>query len=56
MTATVAHLKGQRVVTGIADAGLRVNAFTHMIDRACLGVCYSYAQLRAFDGPVPRAR
>jgi hypothetical protein len=42
MTAAVAHLKGQRVVTGIADPGLRVNAFTHMIDRACLGVCYSY--------------
>ena len=42
MTAAVAHLKGQRVVTGMADPALRVNVFTHMIDRACLGVCYSY--------------
>jgi hypothetical protein len=34
---------GQRVVSAIDDPALRINALTHMIDRACLGRCYSYA-------------
>ena len=34
---------GQRVVSAIDDPTLRINALTHMIDRACLGRCYSYA-------------
>jgi len=34
---------GQRMLSAIKAANLRVNAFTHMIDRACIGRCYSYA-------------
>jgi hypothetical protein len=34
---------GQRVVSAIDDPTLHINALTHMIDRACLGRCYSYA-------------
>ena len=34
---------GQRVVSGVDDPFLRVVAVTHMIDRACLGRCFSYA-------------
>ena len=34
---------GQRVVSPILDSDLRANALTHMIDRACIGRCYSYA-------------
>jgi hypothetical protein len=34
---------GQRVVSPIQDPNLRANAITHMIDRACVGRCYSYA-------------
>jgi hypothetical protein len=34
---------GQRVISAIDDPGLRVNALTHMIDRVCIGHCYSYA-------------
>jgi hypothetical protein len=34
---------GQRVVSAINDPSLRIGALTHMIDRACLGRCYSYA-------------
>src|SRR5262249_11621289 len=33
----------QRVILGIEQADLRVNALAHMIDRACIGRCYSYA-------------
>ena len=44
MQDTVAQLEpGLRVVSGIDDPGLRVNALTHMIDRECVGRCYSYA-------------
>ena len=44
MTSLVSQLPpGQRVVSAINDPTLRVNALTHMIDRACLGRCYSYA-------------
>jgi hypothetical protein len=35
---------GERVVSGVlGDSGYRVNTTTHMIDRACIGRCYSYA-------------
>ena len=33
----------QRVVLSVGDSGLQVNALTHMIDRACIGRCWSYA-------------
>lgn len=40
----VAHFPpGTRVVSPINDPSLRVNALAHMIDRACLGRCFSYA-------------
>ena len=34
---------GQRVVFSVGDSGLQVNALTHMIDRACIFRCWSYA-------------
>lgn len=34
---------GARVVSPISDPSLRVNALGHMIDRACIGRCFSYA-------------
>jgi len=40
----VAQLRaGERVVSPILDSDLRANALTHMVDRACVGRCYSYA-------------
>jgi hypothetical protein len=38
---------GERVVSVIADDGLRINPVVHMIDRACVGRCYSYANYEA---------
>ena len=32
----------QRVVNGLTDSDRRVNRFVHMVDRACIGVCFSY--------------
>lgn len=34
---------GQRVIGAMDAPSLRANALTHMIDRVCLGRCYSYA-------------
>jgi hypothetical protein len=34
---------GQRVVSPILDSDLRANALAHMVDRACVGHCCSYA-------------
>ena len=34
---------GQRVISSIYDPSLRIDALAHMIDRACIGHCYSYA-------------
>jgi hypothetical protein len=34
---------GQRVVSGLADPNSRVNSMAHLVDRACLGRCFSYA-------------
>jgi hypothetical protein len=33
----------QRVILSVEQSDLRVNALAHMIDRACIGRCYSYA-------------
>jgi hypothetical protein len=45
---TVARLPtGQRVVSAIDDPDLHINAVTHMIDRVCIGRCYSYANYEA---------
>lgn len=33
----------QRVILGVSDPTLRVNVLAHMIDRACIGRCYSFA-------------
>ncbi|MGA3094818.1 MAG: hypothetical protein ABSF25_00055 [Bryobacteraceae bacterium] len=33
---------GQRVVSVVEDPDLQVNAITHMIDRVCIGRCYSF--------------
>jgi hypothetical protein len=44
MDGVVAQLPaGRRVVSPIIDPATRVNALAHMIDRACVGRCYSYA-------------
>ena len=32
-----------RSISAIDDPELRANALTHIIDRACIGHCYSYA-------------
>ena len=41
---------GQRVVAAIEDPELRVNAVDHMIDRVCIGHCYSYANYEPSSG------
>ena len=41
---------GQRVVSAFSDPGLRVLALTHMIDRVCVGRCYSYANYEPSSG------
>jgi hypothetical protein len=33
----------QRVVNSLNDPDLRVNALAHMVDRACIGRCFSYS-------------
>ena len=44
MQDTVAKLPpGQRVISAIDDPDLRIDALVHVIDRACIGRCYSYA-------------
>jgi len=44
MQNTIGHLApGQRVLSAVKDPSMRVNALTHMIDRVCIGHCYSYA-------------
>jgi hypothetical protein len=44
MQDAVAQLEpGQRVVSLVDDPDLRVNALVHMIDRVCVGRCYSFA-------------
>lgn len=44
MERAVAQLPpGQRVVSALEDQDRRVRSLTHMIDRVCLGRCFSYA-------------
>jgi hypothetical protein len=44
MEAAVARLEpGHRVISRVADPDLRVNALAHMVDRVCVGRCFSYA-------------
>lgn len=44
MQAAVSTLpQGARVVSMVADYSLRANPMAHMIDRVCVGRCYSYA-------------
>jgi len=48
---TVAQLpQGHRVVLSVDAPGLQVNALTHMIDRACIGRCWSYANYEPSSG------
>lgn len=42
VTDLVATAPGQRVVAAITDSGTRINALSHMVDRACIGRCYSF--------------
>jgi hypothetical protein len=39
--------RGQRVLSAIDDPSLHLSALTHMIDRVCIGRCYSYANYEA---------
>jgi hypothetical protein len=39
-----------RVVSATDDPDLHVNAFAHMIDRACIGRCFSYANYEPSTG------
>src|SRR5689334_6332569 len=55
MTAAVAGLKDARVVIGLNDPSIRANPFTHMIDRACLGVCYSFGNYEPSTAQIGRA-
>jgi hypothetical protein len=41
---------GQRVVSALDDPTLRTNSLTHMIDRVCIGHCYSYANYEPSTG------
>ncbi len=41
---------GQRVVTAILAPQLRTNPIAHMIDRVCIGRCYSYANYEPATG------
>lgn len=44
LAGAVARLEpGTRVVSLVDDPNARVNALTHMIDRVCVGRCYSFA-------------
>jgi hypothetical protein len=44
LAAAVAQIPvNARVILGIEQSGLRVNPLTPMVDRSCIGRCYSYA-------------
>jgi hypothetical protein len=43
VTALVQNLPpGTRVVAGLSDSDARINAVLHVVDRACIGRCFSY--------------
>jgi hypothetical protein len=51
MEDTVARFHpGQRVVSGVNDEGLHTFAVIHMIDRVCVGRCFSYGNYEASTG------
>jgi len=51
VAALVAKLPpGQRVVAGISDSGSRLNALLHVVDRACIGHCFSYGNYEPATG------
>jgi len=51
MTEVVSQLpRGQRVISGVDDPYQRVNPLAHMIDRVCVGRCYSYANYEPSTG------
>jgi hypothetical protein len=41
---------GRPVISPIVDFDMRVNALTHMVDRVCIGHCYSYANYEPSTG------
>lgn len=41
---------GQRVVGAVSDSGARVNGLLHVVDRACIGRCFSYANYEPATG------
>jgi len=41
---------GQRVVAALSDSGARLNALLHVVDRACIGRCFSYANYEPATG------
>jgi len=57
---------GQRVVSPIMDDEMRINALSHMVDRVCIGRCFSYGnyepstgqfRIRALEGnPIVTAK
>jgi hypothetical protein len=50
VTAAARLLPGKRVVSGITSGRMHVDPISHMIDRACLGTCYSYANYEPSTG------
>ena len=42
--------RGQRVISGVDDPFVRVDPLPHMVDRACLERCYSYANYEPSTG------
>jgi len=51
MQDVVAHLPaGQRVISRIDDPDMHIIALAHMIDRVCIGRCYSYANYEPSTG------
>lgn len=49
--AAVAALpRGSRVISALCLAGSRIDAIEHMIDRACIGHCYSYGNYEPWTG------
>jgi len=51
MTALVSAIPpGSRVINSIQDSTSRIDALLHMVDRACLGRCFSYANYEPASG------
>ena len=47
---------GERIVNLVQDPWLRTNPVAHMIDRVCVGHCYSYANYEPSTKAVPHSR